>query len=407
MKHQESVYYLARVCWQTSFIVLMLVVCILFVTDVPVQALSSEQRRVIDSGARYFNIAEDPLCEAGSAGGTQLVGGDNVEITWSFLMGKGLTAIQTAGAMGNLRHEGGFNPRRVEDGWGYPREMDSIPPKDGPQGQPGYGIVQWTSPGRKDGLQAMADERGLPVYDLGLQLDYMWSELEGPYKERALDPLMQATDLETAVRIWQDKYEVGTNFEKRMTAAVDFLATYGSVTGGTNPTSDTIACADGPGGGSSGAVVGGYSLPLDRHWYDEHPDWFTKTHHSGRPAIDIPVPTGTPVYSMTAGRVILAPNGTATEGCGFGLEIEAPDGVRYIYCHGTDGGSVDGARQGDEVQAGQLIMHSASTGSSTGPHLHVGIRINGVAHCPQNLLVGIAQGSPPDVFSLPSSGCTH
>lgn len=178
-----------------------------------------------------------------SSGSSCLVGGDNAEKAWNYLIGKGLTPIQAAGAMGNLAHEGGFNPKRVEDGgvengrWVYtkddfPAEMDTIPPPVGPQGQPGYGIVQWTSPGRKEGLQAMADERGLPVYDLGLQLDYMWSELEGPYRAAALEPLMQATDLAEAVRIWQEHYEVGSNFAPRLTAAMDYLATFGS---NTNP----------------------------------------------------------------------------------------------------------------------------------------------------------------------------
>lgn len=37
----------------------------------------------------------------------------------------------------------------------------------------------------------------------------------------------------------------------------------------------------------------GYALPVDRYWYEQHPDWFSRPHHD-YPAIDIPVPTGTP-----------------------------------------------------------------------------------------------------------------
>jgi hypothetical protein len=182
-------------------------------------------------------------------GSSSLVGGENSEKTWFYLIGKGLTAVQAAGAMGNLQHEGGFNPKRVEGGhmegnkWvnanplQFPKEMETIPPHNlAPivsgkyAGQPGYGIVQWTTPGRKDGLQKMADEKKIKVYDLGLQLDYMWSELEGPYKNAALDPLKQATDLADAVKIWQEKYEGGANFQPRFTAAQDWLTKFGSGT---------------------------------------------------------------------------------------------------------------------------------------------------------------------------------
>lgn len=183
-------------------------------------------------------------------GGNNLVGGDSPEKAWNYLTGKGLTAIQAAGAMGNLQHEGGFNPRRVEDGWGFPKEMDTMPPNVGPRGQPGYGIVQWTSPGRKQGLVDFAASKNLGVNDLGVQLDYMWSELEGPYKAAALDPLMQATDLAEAVRIWQEKYEVGTKFEPRFKAAQDWLAKFGSGTtiagNGTGCELDASGCPTGP-----------------------------------------------------------------------------------------------------------------------------------------------------------------
>lgn len=154
---------------------------------------------------------------------------------------------------------------------------------------------------------------------------------------------------------------------------------------------------------SGNPIVGGYTLPLDKKWYDENKNWFTKPHHD-YPASDIPVPTGTNVYSMTAGTIIKAPN---EGGYGEGVTIDAGGGIVFTYGHGSDGGSVEGAKQGDTVAPGQLIMHSASTGQSTGPHLHLELDIDGQEHCPQTLFVGIVEGTVPDVKSLPTSGCSN
>ena len=97
-----------------------------------------------------------------------------------------------------------------------------------------------------------------------------------------------------------------------------------------------------------------------------------------------------------------APAGKA---CGLGVIIAGDDGATYLYCHGSDGGQL--VRPGEHVNAGQLIMHSASTGNSTGPHLHFGIRIAGKNRCPQPFLVALATGSPVSPASLPTTGCSY
>lgn len=366
-------------------------------------ALTVEQKRIIDSNVFYFNIEQS---RGTCTGGVSLIGSENAEKVWHFLIGKGLQPHQVAGVLGNMQAESGIEPRLVQYGKlntrgevskpGEPSSLDDTPP---PGEKTGYGIVQFT-PGTK--ILPAAQRLNMQPGDLGFQLTLLWEQLNGESEipeKAAGDHLKATTTVEDASRSFEYKYERhATDPEQeqiRIAFSRDFLARYGSDTSGSFASGGT-ACGN-------GQLSGGYSLPVDRKIYDDNPEYFTKPHHD-YPAADIPLPVGTNVYSMTSGTIISAPtNGD----CGIGVSIEASDGIVFIYCHGSDGGSVTGAKKGDKVVAGQLIMHSANTGNSSGPHLHLGITVNNTRVCPQTLFVGIADGSPPEVSTLPSSGCTN
>lgn len=342
------------------------------------------------------NVGANCSCQV-AGGSTTLTGSDNAEKIYNFLTSgdRGLSPVQAAGIMGNLFRESGYDPAITEHGSGI-----------------GYGIAQWSF-GRRTALEAAAAEQGVEVSDLSFQLNFLFNESKSrqsityPDSENEWEGLKRETELVNAVLYWEKNFErsAETNSDPntnpglkiRIEAGTDALNKFGS-NSGTGGTSDSSKC-----GTSGGFLSGGFSLPLDKKWYDEHKDWFTKPHHD-YPAADIPVPTGTPVYSMTAGTVIKAPN---EGGYGTGVTIDAGDGITFIYGHGSDGGSIPGAKQGDVVKAGQLIMHSASTGQSTGPHLHLEIDIGGGKYCPQTLFVGIVESAIPAVKSLPTSGCTN
>jgi murein DD-endopeptidase MepM/ murein hydrolase activator NlpD len=147
-------------------------------------------------------------------------------------------------------------------------------------------------------------------------------------------------------------------------------------------------------------ITGDYALPLERHWYDEHPDRFTGPHHD-YPAIDIAVPIGTPLYAITNGVVVGTPTGGK---CGTGIVFNGDDGGQYTYCHGQPG--TQAVAIGDHITVGQYVLDSASTGNSTGPHLHLSIEAGGAQRCPQTFLVSIANGQPLGPERLPTSGCT-
>ncbi|MBA3758259.1 M23 family metallopeptidase [Candidatus Saccharibacteria bacterium] len=367
-----------------------LLICFVAANPIFVSALSSDQQKALDSGVYYFNT-EDPTEPCAVGGSTTLVGSDNAEKIYNFFVSRGLQPFQAAGIMGNMMAESGLNPRALQPGG----------EGDQPINGRGFGLVQWTFTVRQKPLVERAQAANVLPSDLGVQLEYVLYELDEVYPAVG-DDFRATTNVRDATLVIEDRYEIhaGPRQPRRIQWAEGFLAQFGgNASGGSGSSSGGTACAtDG-----SGQVVGNFSLPVDRRWYDEHQVWFTKPHHD-YPAADIPVPVGTPVYSMTAGTVTNAPNGGA---CGTGVSIDAGSGVTFTYCHGSDGGSITGAREGDTVSAGQLIMHSANTGRSTGPHLHLGIKVNGENRCPQELFVGIANGTPPAITSLPSSGCTN
>jgi hypothetical protein len=209
-------------------------------TLVPFQtfALSQDQINTYNSGINFFDVATN---EEGSAGGAScLSGNDNETKVWNYLVAKNLSAVQAAGIMGNLKAESGFEPKRVEDGWGFPTTMDSIPPNVGPRGQPGYGIAQWTTPSRKAGLSDLASKENLAVYDLGLQLDYLWQEFTTSYKD-TYSQISQSGDIKFVSDTFGRDYEgFGTNTaDLRLSFAPGILTQYGSDTSGGIASCDT------------------------------------------------------------------------------------------------------------------------------------------------------------------------
>lgn len=75
-------------------------------------------------------------CNQEGGSGTLVSGKDNIEKIWNYLVKKGLTDNQAAGVMGNIQQESTFNPFLQEKAHGF--------------GGGGYGITQWTNPGRRD-----------------------------------------------------------------------------------------------------------------------------------------------------------------------------------------------------------------------------------------------------------------
>ena len=97
--------------------------------------------------------------------------------------------------------------------------------------------------------------------------------------------------------------------------------------------------------------------------------------------IDIGASKGTAIYAAASGTVSTSSYGY-NGGYGNYLIIDHGNGVQTLYGHCT---SLE-ASVGQYVSQGQLIATVGSTGNSTGNHLHLEIRVNGVAQNPQNYL---------------------
>lgn len=115
---------------------------------------------------------------------------------YGFLKAHGLTSAQSAGILGNLQAESGFDPTQPNDAEGA------------------IGIAQWEG-GRRTALDSYAAAHHGSETDLSIQLGYLWSELSGPYAS-VLARIKGTNDAGTVARYWDvgpGGANSGTGFE--------------------------------------------------------------------------------------------------------------------------------------------------------------------------------------------------
>jgi murein DD-endopeptidase MepM/ murein hydrolase activator NlpD len=127
----------------------------------------------------------------------------------------------------------------------------------------------------------------------------------------------------------------------------------------------------GPVQGASGGWIWPLNGPITSPF-----GWRWGRMHEG---IDISVPEGTPIRAAKAGSVILA---AYTGGYGNYTCVDHGGGLSSCYAHQSS----FAVSPGDQVAQGAVIGYSGNTGSSTGPHLHFEIRVNGTAVDPLGYL---------------------
>ena len=110
------------------------------------------------------------------------------ETIWNFLKGKGLNDFAVAGIMGNLYAESALNPKNLQNSYekslgftdvSYTEAVDNGSYTNFVRDSAGYGLVQWTYYSRKQNLLDYAKSVTKSIGDLGMQLEFMWKELQG------------------------------------------------------------------------------------------------------------------------------------------------------------------------------------------------------------------------------------
>lgn len=145
--------------------------------------------------------------------------------------------------------------------------------------------------------------------------------------------------------------------------------------------------------GKNGALIPGYSgisfrWPLNSSYSyissyfgnRQSPGGIGSTNHKG---IDIPAPTGTPIYAAASGTIVAMLSPSASGGAGYYTKIKHNNkGLVTEYMHQSKFNPK--LSVGDKVSKGDIIGYVGSTGNSTGPHLHFGVMVNGVNQNPLN-----------------------
>ncbi len=104
----------------------------------------------------------ETIGETSMAGG---VPGDSIQVkVWNYFRQHGYSQAATAGVMGNIQQECGFNPTLVE----------AVPKAYGTRG---YGLIQWTG-SRRTAIENWAAQNGKDLADVYTQLEYFIWEFE-------------------------------------------------------------------------------------------------------------------------------------------------------------------------------------------------------------------------------------
>lgn len=326
------------------------------------------------------SVLRQTITTDGSSG-TGLVDetGDVVAHIWNKLYEAFGNAYAVAGVMGNMRAESNMRSNNLQNSYetslGYTDDSYTSAVDNGTYSRnnfindsAGYGLVQFTYWSLKQELYDYCKSKGVSISDVDAQIECLINHLKaGTQFER----MKNANSVREASDIMLLEYE---NPADQSTLVQATRASYGQeyydkyAGAGMGPTTSD----------------GSFARPCQYSRVSSNFGWRTingnKSFHNG---IDLANSRGTPIYASKSGTVTSAVSGYGVgsygskDGGGFGnhIWINHGNGQETVYAHLRD--LAPGITKNSPVSQGQLIGYMDSSGSSTGDHLHFGIRING------------------------------
>ena len=159
---------------------------------------------------------------------------------WQMLHQIGFNDIGAAGVMGNMMKESTLYSDIVEGG--------SHAPEITVDGTHGYGLCQWTTEDRQQGLVDYAAQQGKSTGDAGVQIGYLKHELDTSYSG-TMEATNNASSPEEAASIFHEKYENsndgGEGLAQRQQWAREAYDNQGAISGSANSINSTTATASG------------------------------------------------------------------------------------------------------------------------------------------------------------------
>ncbi len=129
-----------------------------------------------------------------------------------------------------------------------------------------------------------------------------------------------------------------------------------------------------------------YPLPVSnttvtsKFGWRTHPITRKPNNHTG---LDIAAPKNTKIYAVQGGVVITS--SYAPSSYGNYVVVSHGNGKTTLYAHMTS----RAVKEGDIVSQGQVLGYVGTTGSSSGNHLHIELKINGVRQDPRTMFPGV------------------
>ena len=281
---------------------------------------------------------------------------DNAAKIFNFFKSKGFTNEQSAGWVGNLKHESGLDPTRYQEGGG-----------------PGRGLAQWEVGGRFEELKKFAATQGKSWKDLQVQLDFIWKELQTTEKE-AYDLIKRATSVVSATKLISREYErpnpdYASN-DKRLAYAQEVLNKLSN--NNTSITRAGVNAATTKSTSNNIELVSPSSLLRIAPYRLTSPMGMRNGRmHSGT---DYDFGDKSPIATGAMDGVVTEV-GYDEGGYGNYVVVRYPDGSEVLYAHLSE----VKVKQGDKVGPYTIVGTQGSTGRSTASHLHIEKLVGGKA----------------------------